>query len=238
MQRKLLLGSTFALAMGLTGMAYAGGAGHEPRDGEKDVHIESQTTKSSAAKAAKHGHAVMSREQTKEMQRALTARNLYQGEIDGSWGPKTESALRNFQTQSGLEATGELNDSTAQALGLDMSRFGSAPSDRQMVSGRDETVQAAPSTAGTATPHSQANLEDGRTNVKLQSLTQEQAREMQQRLQLLGYYHGAVDGKIGEGTRSALQRYFQRQADLAREGVISNAAISMFGTDVDDVQTP
>jgi peptidoglycan hydrolase-like protein with peptidoglycan-binding domain len=236
MQPRLLLGSTFALAMGLTGMAYAGGAGHEPRDNEKDVHIESQTTKKGASTTVTtHGHAVMSREQTKEMQRALTARNLYQGEIDGSWGPKTESALRNFQTQSGLEATGEMNDSTAQALGLDMNRSGSA-NDRQMVAGTDPN--AAPPATGTATPHAQTNLEDGRTNVQLQSLSQEQAREMQQRLQLLGYYNGVVDGKIGEGTRVALQRYFQRQAELARQGVISNATIGMFGTDANDVRTP
>jgi peptidoglycan hydrolase-like protein with peptidoglycan-binding domain len=216
--------------MGLSGMAFAGGAGHAPSDSEKDVHIESQTTKGSTAKAATHGHAVVNREQTKEMQRALTARNLYQGEIDGSWGPKTESALRNFQTQSGLEPTGELNASTAQALGLDMSRYGNA--ERQPVSGTEPAVAAAP---GTATPATPTNLEDSSTNVQLQSLSQEQAREMQQRLQLLGYYRGTVDGKVGEGTRAALQRYFQRQAELARQGVISNSAISLFGTDVKDV---
>jgi peptidoglycan hydrolase-like protein with peptidoglycan-binding domain len=243
MQPKLLLSSTFALVMGLTGVAYAGGAGHAPRDNEKEVHIDSQTTKSSPSKT--HGHAVMTREQTREMQRALTARNLYQGEIDGVWGAKTESALRNFQTQSGLEATGEMNDSTAQALGLDMSRSGTAPNERQTVSGTDNAVQTAPPTTGTAppttgtaTPHAQANLEDGRTNVQLSSLSQEQGREMQQRLQLLGYYNGPVDGKIGEGTRNALNRYFQRQAELARQGVISNATIGMFGTNVADVRTP
>jgi peptidoglycan hydrolase-like protein with peptidoglycan-binding domain len=234
MQPRLFLGSTFALMMGVSGMAYAGGGGHAPRDNEKDVHIESQTTQSSAAKAGTHGHAVMSREQTQEMQRALTARNLYQGDIDGVWGPKTESALRNFQTQSGLEATGELNDSTAQALGLDMSRFRDAQSERQPVSGTDTTAEPA-TTTGTATPATQAKLEDGSTNVQLQSLSQEQAREMQQRLQLLGYYRGPIDGKIGEGTRASLQRYFQRQAELAQQGVISNSAIGMFGTEVTDV---
>jgi peptidoglycan hydrolase-like protein with peptidoglycan-binding domain len=233
MQPRLLLSSTFALAMGVSGLAFAGGGGHAPRDNEKDVHIESQTKQGSAPKAAaEHGHAVMNREQTKELQRALTARNLYQGEIDGSWGPKTESALRNFQTQSGLEATGELNNSTAQALGLDMSRYGGA--ERQPVSGTDAPAPA-PATAGTATPNTQPALEDSSTNVQLQSLSQEQAREMQQRLQLLGYYRGAVDGKVGEGTRAALYRYFQRQAELARQGVISNSAISLFGTEVTDV---
>jgi peptidoglycan hydrolase-like protein with peptidoglycan-binding domain len=166
----------------------------------------------------------MTREQIVEMQRALIARNLYQGEADGVWGPKTESAVKNFQTQSGLESTGVLNEPTARALGLDTSSM-----DRQAVSGSD-----APAPTGTVAP-SPAKIEDSTTNVKLETLSQDQAREMQQRLQLLGYYRGPVDGKVGEGTRAALQRYFQHQADLARQGVISNATIGMFGTEVSDV---
>ena len=161
------------------------------------------------------------------MQRALTARNLYQGPADGVWGPKTESAVRNFQTQNSLEATGRLNEPTARALGMD--HYG----ERQMVSGTDPNVVPAP--AGSVTAPSQARLEDSSTNVQLSSLSQDQARGMQQRLQLLGYYRGDVDGHVGEGTRAALQRYFQHQADLAQKGVISNSAISLFGTDVKDV---
>jgi peptidoglycan hydrolase-like protein with peptidoglycan-binding domain len=159
------------------------------------------------------------------MQRALTARNLYQGKVDGVWGPKTESALRNFQTQSGLEATGELNETTARALGIDGAGSETVVP-RQPVSGTD----------GTATPHAQPQLENGAANIQLQSLSQEQAREMQQRLQLLGFYRGPIDGKPGESTRAALASFFQRQAELARQGVITTGAISLFGTDVDDVQ--
>ena len=208
MQSRVLLGSTCALILGLSGLA-AADDDHSP-----NVTI---TTKDGA-------RANMSREQIVEMQRALIARNLYQGEADGVWGPKTESAVKNFQTQSGLESTGVLNEPTARALGLDTSTM-----DRQTVSGTD-----APAPAGTVA-QPQAKIEDSTTNVKLDTLSQDQAREMQQRLQLLGYYRGPVDGKVGEGTRAALQRYFQHQADLARQGVISNATIGMFGTEVSDV---
>ena len=210
MQPRLLLGSTCALIMSLSGLA-AADDDHSP-----NVTI---TTKDGA-------RANMSRQQIADMQRALIARNLYQGEADGVWGPKTESAVKNFQTQSGLESTGVLNEPTARALGLDTSSM-----DRQTVSGTD-----APAPSGTVTPApAQAKMEDSTTNVKLETLSQDQAREMQQRLQLLGYYRGPVDGKVGEGTRAALQRYFQHQADLARQGVISNATIGMFGTEVSDV---
>jgi peptidoglycan hydrolase-like protein with peptidoglycan-binding domain len=219
--------------MGMSGLAYAGGVPH----GERTAKVQTDNTSASRAGA----NSGVSRQQTMAMQRALTARNLYQGQVDGVWGPKTESALRNFQTQSGLEATGELNDTTARALGIDAA--GSDTSvQRQPVSGKDGASAAAtpePSPAvgtGTATPHAQAQLEDGATNIQLASLTEEQGREMQQRLQLLGYYRGTVDGKLGEGTRAALKAFFQRQAELAQQGVISNAAIGLFGTEPGNVQ--
>lgn len=205
MQPRLLLGSTFALVLGLSGLAYAG----------DDHPTQVKVTTQDGTQAS------LTRPQISEVQRALISRNLYQGKADGVWGPKTESAVRNFQTQNGLEVTGLPNEPTARALGLDAASF-----ERQTVSGTDDAP------AGPATP---AKLEDSSTNVKLDSLSQNQAREMQQRLQLLGYYRGPVDGKVGESTRVALQHYFQRQADLARQGVISNAHIGMFGTEVKDV---
>jgi peptidoglycan hydrolase-like protein with peptidoglycan-binding domain len=223
MQPRILF-STLALAMGTSGLAWAGGTAGGDHFDHHDHHVVSPRTNNPSAMSAQ----AVSRAQTMEMQRALTARNLYQGDVDGVWGPKTEAAVRNFQTQSGLEVTGTLDEPTARALGID------SGVDRQPVAGTD-TPPPAPS-AGTATPHSQLKLEDGATNVQLQSLSQEQAREMQQRLQLLGYYRGVIDGKIGEGTRAALQRYFQRQAELAQRGVISNSAISLFGTEAHDVQ--
>jgi peptidoglycan hydrolase-like protein with peptidoglycan-binding domain len=172
-------------------------------------------------------HAAVSRERTMEMQRSLASRNLYQGKVDGVWGPKTESALRNFQTQNGLEATGRLDTRSAVALGME--------ADKQTVSGTDAPQTAAPQ-SGTAVKQTQPQIEDSSTNVQLNTLSQEQGKEMQQRLQLLGYYRGEVDGVVGEGTRAALQRFFQRQADLASRGVISNAAIGLFGTEPADVE--
>jgi peptidoglycan hydrolase-like protein with peptidoglycan-binding domain len=223
-----ILWTTFALGLSASGLAYA--ADDRPSDpGHAREASPSEATSVS-----------LSRQQTMQMQRALKSRNIYQGQVDGVWGPKTESALRNFQTQSGLEATGELNDATARALGVDMSGSSAAGAtmsgERQTVSGSDRGAEVSPPAAGTTTPQTPAQLEDGKANLQLSSLSQEQAREMQQRLQLLGYYRGPVDGKIGEGTRTALASYFQRQAELARQGVISNSAISLFGTEVGDVQ--
>jgi len=205
--------------MGVSGLAYATDTASHPGGSAAHPH-GAQVQAGTATRAA-------TREEIKAMQKALISRNLYQGPADGVWGPKTESAVRNFQTQSGIESTGTLNEPTARALGIDRT----VEVDRQMVNGTDPN--AAPVVTGAPTP--QARLEDSSTNVQLSSLSQEQAREMQQRLQLLGYYRGDIDGHVGEGTRAALQRYFQRQAELAQHGIVSNSAIGLFGTAPKDV---
>jgi len=206
--------------MGVSGLAYAGDTEKAPAGAASHPQGAQAQTKTATR--------AVTRDEIKAMQKALTARNLYQGPADGVWGPKTESAVRNFQTQNGLESTGTLNEPTARALGIDRA----VEADRQMVNGTDPN--AAPA-VGAAKPQAQTRLEDSSTNVQLSSLSQEQAREMQQRLQLLGYYRGDVDGHVGEGTRAALQRYFQHQAELARQGVVSNSAIGLFGTAPKDV---
>lgn len=159
------------------------------------------------------------------MQRELAERGLYDGKIDGIAGPETQSALREFQNRNGLQPTGELNASTADALGMN--------GEKQPVAGTDT---AAPVQAPSSVErHTQPALEDSSANVQLSSLSMEQAKELQERLQLLGFYRGEIDGRPGPATRSALQQYFQAQADLAARGVISNSAIGMFGTEVHDV---
>jgi peptidoglycan hydrolase-like protein with peptidoglycan-binding domain len=49
------------------------------------------------------------------------------GRTDGVLGPKTHTALKNFQRDKGLNATGELNEETLQALRAE-ERGGSATS--------------------------------------------------------------------------------------------------------------
>lgn len=52
------------------------------------------------------------------VQRQLAARGYYQGAIDGIFGPGSRAALRAFQADTGLAATGEINGPTLRALGL------------------------------------------------------------------------------------------------------------------------
>jgi len=61
----------------------------------------------------------------RRVQEKLRALNFYDGNLDGLWGANTQAALQRFQQGRGLQATGQLNPATAQALGLDPASLGS-----------------------------------------------------------------------------------------------------------------
>ncbi len=72
--------------------------------------------KKAPAKVVSH-HALMSRHRIEKMQIALSNAH-YKVSPDGVWGPKTRTALRDFQKANGLKATGRLDHATAKKLSL------------------------------------------------------------------------------------------------------------------------
>lgn len=53
-----------------------------------------------------------------QVQSALAREGYYRGAIDGSFGPGTRSALRRYQRDHGLDATGQIDRPVIEALGL------------------------------------------------------------------------------------------------------------------------
>ena len=51
-------------------------------------------------------------------QQSLKDKGYDAGKSDGQWGPKTEEALRSFQSANGIDATGQLDYPTMVALGI------------------------------------------------------------------------------------------------------------------------
>jgi len=56
----------------------------------------------------------------RQIQQKLQDQGFDVGQVDGIWGPRTSSALKAFQRQQGMDATGKLSQSTISALGVSM----------------------------------------------------------------------------------------------------------------------
>jgi peptidoglycan hydrolase-like protein with peptidoglycan-binding domain len=68
----------------------------------------------------------LDRDVVRSIQQRLRQRGYYSGAVDGVWGPRTERAVAQFQRSRGLEATGNLNPTTASALGLNPNNLSSS----------------------------------------------------------------------------------------------------------------
>ena len=55
----------------------------------------------------------------RQAQRQLQEEGLLSGRIDGVLGPQTRVALQQYQAKRGLPRTGELDEVTSRALGID-----------------------------------------------------------------------------------------------------------------------
>jgi peptidoglycan hydrolase-like protein with peptidoglycan-binding domain len=54
----------------------------------------------------------------RQAQEALKSKGYYQDSIDGAYGPKTRSALLQYQKAEGLQSTGRLDNETAKRLNV------------------------------------------------------------------------------------------------------------------------
>lgn len=54
------------------------------------------------------------------VQERLRSAGTYNGAVDGVWGPDSAAALQQFQSSHQLQVTGQLNQATAAALGIDL----------------------------------------------------------------------------------------------------------------------
>ena len=62
----------------------------------------------------------MSSKQVTDLQQKLKQQGFYNGQIDGKWGPETQTAVKDFQKKEDLPVTGQLDPQTMQKLGIQM----------------------------------------------------------------------------------------------------------------------
>ena len=139
---------TSAMTLIVAGAMLAGPAVAQtttPSGDQKGSAGKSDTMKSDSMKSdstMKSGRAGrMGGEQVKAVQQALKDKGHDPGAVDGKMGPKTQAALRDFQSKEGLKASGRLDADTMSKLGVEAKTGASA-------GGSTTTPSASPSATG------------------------------------------------------------------------------------------
>ena len=134
----------------------------------------------------------------KELQRRLKELGYYSNSIDGSFGGKTEDAVKAFQKRNGLTADGVVGDQTLKVLNSSSAK---------------KAQDSSSSSSSSSTSDSDSlRLGDKGSEVK----------KLQERLKELGYYKKTIDGVYGSGTVSAIKAFQQRNG-LTSDGVAGKA---------------
>ena len=76
-------------------------------------YYNSQPSSASASQSP-----ALSQDMVRQVQTRLQQAGTYSGNIDGLWGPQTEAAVRSYQQQHNLNATGQLDGDTLASLNL------------------------------------------------------------------------------------------------------------------------
>lgn len=117
MRRFLLATSILALT---AGGAFAQGMNTAPSEAPRSLSPSPGAASSSATTPATPGMSSTatseSPAQVMQAQQALKQKGLYTGPVDGKVGPETRSAISQFQKQTGLQQTAQLDEQTMDNL--------------------------------------------------------------------------------------------------------------------------
>lgn len=155
-------------------------------------------------------------EAVRRLQNLLLNKGISPGQVDGIFGIKTETAVRTFQSQSGLPVTGVVTVATWTALGVNCTLPPGPPT---------PPIPPTPPQECFFCPV----LRLGRVGPSV--------RLLQRALQERGFYRGPIDGDFGGRTQQAV-RQFQRQQGLAVTGVVNAATWEALGYDCCEEPSP
>ena len=132
----------------------------------------------------------------RNLQQDLTTLGYYWAEITGSFGAKTETAVKRFQEENGLTPDGVAGTKTLNAIASAIARKGG--------------TSASSSSAGTT-----LKLNSQGTKVS----------QLQTDLSQLGYYYAEITGHFGNQTETAVKA-FQKAKGLSADGVAGTKTLN------------
>ena len=161
--------------------------------------LSTSTSSASGLKLGSSGTSV------RDLQTDLTTLGYYWADITGSFGTKTEAAVKLFQQQNGLTADGVAGTKTLNAIASAIAKKGG-------------TSSASSSSSSSAT----LKLNSQGTKVS----------QLQTDLKQLGYYYADITGNFGEKTEAAVKA-FQEAYKLTADGVAGAKTLSAIAAAVE-----
>jgi peptidoglycan hydrolase-like protein with peptidoglycan-binding domain len=159
------------------------------------------------------------------LQKLLAAAGVYEGSPNGQFDGKTFTAVRQFQRKNRLGADGIVGGRTWSAL-LDSNGNAKAatPFNRDPFLGENGTTVQTPPSEGEQVGGKVGEQVGEQVTAAIieQGSKGSQVRELQQRLQELGYFNGRTTGNFGPLTKAAVIK-FQQDSGLTASGVVDEA---------------
>ena len=173
-----------------------------------------------------------------KLQQALQILGYYNGKIDGDYGSGTLAAVKAYQKAKKLTSDGYAGERTVKSIfgscnptSLTKQAKPGSASDAPSQTPKKETVKSKYPTVKSiaeigSTPATSRKGDSGSKVVKLQ-----------QALECLGYYDGAIDGDYGDGTYKAVKK-FQQKRGMKADGVAGASTIRvLFGENASNVSS-
>jgi hypothetical protein len=151
-------------------------------------------------------------DQIAAVQEKLKSRGFYYGEVDGENSNETAAAITRFQARSGFQVTGELNEETLRALGLELSQ--PVPSTREDDSAPKIEAWRA------LLEQDREFLKQTTTSSQPNGRTSDQIFDMSQMDQIRDFVAGFVVAGISSDVEAELQFYADK-ADYYDSGLVS-----------------
>lgn len=120
---KKIIGMSCAFALTYALPAMAGGDKTEQQPGTTHDHMSQDQEPGKSSMKTGEEYSALSKDQVKEVQQALKDKGQQISKTDGTWGPESDDALKQFQQSEGIEVTGSVNEQTLSALGIDPQKF-------------------------------------------------------------------------------------------------------------------
>lgn len=185
------------------------------------VSINAQTAPTSNSSNAQTTDAAKPKKQifraTKEQ--IMQAQKMLKVEETGKLDDATRDAIKKYQPENGLKATGTLNRATLEKMGV-------ALTDRQKEIPVPETSFAAKETESSAA---------AKPKRVIFRASKEQIMEAQKMLKTNNFYAGEPTGKLDDETRAGLKKY-QAANTLSPTGTLNQVTLEKMGIALTDKQ--